>query len=602
MTAGRWGKGCASLWTCRPATEDGDCHVALRAPRSDDLPPDQIRGDARGLVLKVCANPCTSGPAPLDGDPHVALRAPLDDALGLGRAHIRVARNRLATNFILKFSRQHVNILAPLMSCPDPYDPVQNFINGTFHDGNGKQMDVLSPLTGDVISTLPLSGKSELDKAVEAAEKAFPAWSGKTLKERTQVFFRYRELLVKHRDELAKIVHEENGKTMDESYAEVDKSIELTEFACSMPQIVTGEFMEVSKGVECRVERAPVGVVAFISPFNFPLMVPHWTAPNAIVLGNCMILKPSEIVPLSAKRMAELLKEAGLPDGVFNIVNGDREIVEAICDHDGIEAVAFVGSTRVAKIVYKRATSNLKRCVALGGAKNHLIVLPDAHTEMTATNVVASMSGCAGQRCMAAAAMVGVGKVDHIIERIVTAAKDIQPGKNLGSVISKEAKERIERYITEAEAAGAKVLVDGRNARVEGHEGGFFVGPTVIDHVTPDMAIAKEEVFGPVISIIRTENLDDAIALENSSNYGNAAAVFTQSGGLAREVINRASAGMIGVNIGVPVPREPYSFGGWNESKFGVCDVTGESSIEFWTKLKKATTKWNPEDWTNWMS
>lgn len=482
------------------------------------------------------------------------------------------------------------------------FAPVRNFIGGSFRDDSTATRDVVSPLTGKPISRVPLSGTIELDQAVDAAKAALQDWSSLTLKERTQVFFRYRELLVRDRDELATIVHLENGKTMSEAYAEVDKSIELTEFACSMPQIVTGEFMEVSKGVECRVERKPVGIVSFIAPFNFPFMVPHWTIPNAIVLGNCMILKPSEVVPLSAYRMAELLDEAGLPAGVLNIVNGEREVVEAICDHPGIEGVAFVGSTRVAKIVYRRATSNLKRCVALGGAKNHLIVLPDAHQEMTASNVVASMSGCAGQRCMAAASMIGVGKIDHIVQRMVAIAGSIKPGKDLGAVISREARDRIEKYISEAEAQGATVLVDGRGTTVEGAEDGFYVGPTIIDNVKPEMAIAREEVFGPVIVIIRTDDLNEAIRLENSSTYGNAAAVFTQNGGLAREVIQRASAGMIGVNIGVPVPREPYSFGGWNESKFGVCDITGVSSIEFWTKIKKATTKWNPEDWTNWMS
>jgi len=256
----------------------------------------------------------------------------------------------------------------------------------------------------------------------------------------------------------------------------------------------------------------------------------------------------------------------------------------------------------VAKIIYKRATGNLKRCVALGGAKNHLIVLPDAHVGMTASDIAASMAGCAGQRCMAASAMVGVGKVDHIIEQLCEEVNKIIPGENLGAVITKEAKERIERYITEAEAQGAKILVDGRNAKVAGKENGYYVGPTVIDYVKPDMAIAKEEVFGPVLSIMRTDDLDAALEIENSSEYGNSAAVFTQSGGLSRYVMDKASAGMIGVNIGVPVPREPFSFGGWNESKFGVGDITGKSSIEFWTKLKKTTTKWNPEARTNWMS
>jgi malonate-semialdehyde dehydrogenase (acetylating)/methylmalonate-semialdehyde dehydrogenase len=315
-----------------------------------------------------------------------------------------------------------------------------------------------------------------------------------------------------------------------------------------------------------------------------------------------MILKPSEQVPISSNRIADMLKEAGLPDGVFNVVNGDKNMVEAICDHPDIPAVSFVGSTKVAKIVYKRSTSNLKNCVALGGAKNHLIVMPDAQPEMTASNVAASMSGCAGQRCMAASAMVAVGSTDHIVQKIVEEAKKIIPGQNLGAVISGEAKDRIERYISEAEAAGAKILVDGRNWKVPGFEGGFYVGPTVIDHVNPEMAIAREEVFGPVLAIIRAGNLDAALEIENSSEYGNAASVFTQSGGIARYVMEKASAGMVGVNIGVPVPREPFSFGGWNESKFGTNDITGKSSIGFWTKLKKTTVKWNPESKTNWMS
>jgi len=479
---------------------------------------------------------------------------------------------------------------------------VKNFINGQFERNGQQSMDVLSPTNGEVISTLPMSGKAELDKAVAAAAEAFKLWSAQTLKERVQIFFKYRQLLEDNIDELTELVHLENGKTHSESKAEVLKSIELCEFAVSMPQIVTNEVQEVSRGVECRIERKPIGVVACITPFNFPNMVPHWTVPNALVLGNTVILKPSELVPLSAVRMAELLKEAGLPDGVFNVVNGGKETVEAICDHPDIKAVSFVGSTKVAKIVYKRSSNNLQRCVALGGAKNHLLVLPDANVQMTANNVVASMSGCAGQRCMAAAVMVGVDQVQHIIDKMVEEAKLIVPGENLGSVITKEAKERIEGYITEAENAGAKILVDGRNTKVEGKEDGFYVGPTIIDYVTPDMSVATEEIFGPVISIIRAKDLDEAIEIENASNYGNAAAVFTQSGGLAKKVMEKASAGMIGVNIGVPVPREPFSFGGWNESKFGVGDITGKSSIEFWTQNKKTTTKWNPEDKTNWMS
>jgi malonate-semialdehyde dehydrogenase (acetylating)/methylmalonate-semialdehyde dehydrogenase len=307
-------------------------------------------------------------------------------------------------------------------------------------------------------------------------------------------------------------------------------------------------------------------------------------------------------VPLSAGRIAELLKEAGLPDGVFQVVHGGREVVEAICDDPKIAAVSFVGSTKVAKIVYRRATSNLKRCLALGGAKNHLIVMPDADPEMASSNIVASMSGCAGQRCMAASVMLAVSKTDHIIERMVEQARRMVPGRDIGPVISAEAKARITRYIDEAEAAGAKVLVDGRGARVPGRENGYYIGPTIIDHVTPDMSIAREEVFGPVLVIIRTKDVDDALRVENASPYGNAASVFTESGGVARRVMENASAGMVGVNVGVPVPREPFSFGGWNESRFGVGDITGRGSIEFWTQSKKMTTKWNREAGTNWMS
>ncbi len=483
------------------------------------------------------------------------------------------------------------------------YPAIQNYINGQFvNSENDRKMDVISPVDGTHLSTVPMSTPKDLDAAVKAAKAAFPGWSKTPIKERVQVFFRYKYLLEKHIKELAELCTEENGKTYSESVAEIEKSVELTEFATSLPQLVTGEVLEVSRGVECRTEHVALGVVASIVPFNFPSMVPNWTIPNAIALGNCMILKPSEKVPLSAGKLAELLKEAGLPDGVLNIVHGDVEIVEAICDHPGIEAVSFVGSTKVAKIVYQRATSHFKRCLALGGAKNHLMVLPDAKPEMTAMNVAASMSGCAGQRCMAASAMIGVGNIDHIIAKICDEAKKIIPGKNLGAVINKQSQQRIERYITEAEEQGAKILVDGRHTKVEGKENGTYVGPTVIDFVKPEMSVATEEIFGPVISIMRTNTVDEALVIENANPYGNAASVFTQNGGMARYIIDRASAGMIGVNVGVPVPREPFSFGGWNESKFGVGDITGKSSIEFWTKLKKSTTKWNPEAGVNWMS
>ncbi|MEW6732923.1 MAG: CoA-acylating methylmalonate-semialdehyde dehydrogenase [Acidobacteriota bacterium] len=482
------------------------------------------------------------------------------------------------------------------------YPIVENYIDGKFVSASAEVLDVYNPADGMVISKLPLSGSKEVDMAVQAARKALPEWSSTPIKERVQVFYRYKTLLEQNLEQLAALITEENGKIYSEATAEVLKSIELTEFACSLPQITAGEVLEVSRGVECRIERYPVGIVASITPFNFPNMVPNWTIPNAIALGNCLILKPSELVPLSTLRIAQLLQEAGLPAGVLNIVHGGQQAVEAICDHPEIAAVSFVGSTKVAKIVYRRATANLKRALALGGAKNHIIVLPDADLEMSASNIVASMSGCAGQRCMAASVMLAVGRTDHIVQRMVEHAKKIVPGETIGPVISQEAKDRIERYISEAEQQGAKVLVDGRNYVVKGKENGFYVGPTLIDYVKPEMRIAQEEIFGPVMVIIRTTDVDTAIKIENSSPYGNAASVFTESGGTARYVMEHASAGMVGVNVGVPVPREPFSFGGWNESKFGVGDITGRGSIEFWTKSKKITTKWNIEAGVNWMS
>lgn len=479
---------------------------------------------------------------------------------------------------------------------------VLNYIGGQWVEPGGPLIDVHDPATGDVIARTPLSPPSAVDAAVAAARTAFPEWSALPIRERVQIFYRYRALLEQHLDELSSLIVREHGKLMTEARAEVLKAIELTEFACSLPQLATGEILEVSSGVECRTERVPLGVVASIVPFNFPSMVPHWTIPNAIVLGNCMILKPSELVPLSAGRIAELLALAGLPSGVFNVVHGGSETGEALCDHPGIAALTFVGSTRAAQQVYRRGTASLKRVLALGGAKNHLIVVPDAEPEMTAANVAASMSGCTGQRCMAASVMVAVADTGDIVDRIVAHARQLVPGDTLGPVITREARDRIERYITEAEVAGAQVLLDGRGVSVPGGESGFYVGATVLDRVTAEMRIAREEVFGPVLAIIRSKDLDEALAIESSSPFGNAAAVYTERGATARYVAGRATAGMIGVNVGVPVPREPFGFGGWGDSAFGVGDITGRGSIEFWTRTRKVTTKWNREAGTNWMA
>ena len=479
---------------------------------------------------------------------------------------------------------------------------INNFINGRFENSTSKTIPVWNPQNGEKLTEVTCSSKKELNNAVSSAKSAFYKWSNLTLKERVDVFYEFRNELKNNITSLANSICQENGKTFEEARAEILKGIELTEFACSMPQIIHDEIQEVSRGVECRSSHVPLGIVASITPFNFPIMVPMWTIPNAIVLGNCMILKPSEQTPVGASKIAELLKKSGLPDGVFNVINGDKNIVEAICDHEDISAISFVGSTKIAKNVYQRATSNFKRCLSLGGAKNHLIVLPDANEEMASNDIIASMSGCAGQRCMAASAMLGVGKIDSIINKVASKAKTIVAGKNLGSVISEEAKIRIEKYIEEAEKSGAKIILDGRGVKVSGKENGYYVGPTILDHVKPEMKIAQEEVFGPVLAIMRTNEIDEAIAIENNSQYGNASSVYTQDGNLANYVTERVSAGMVGVNIGVPVPREPFSFGGWNESRFGVGDITGKSSINFWTQLKKRTSKWNQSAKKNWMS
>jgi malonate-semialdehyde dehydrogenase (acetylating)/methylmalonate-semialdehyde dehydrogenase len=472
------------------------------------------------------------------------------------------------------------------------YAPLDNYINGSPVASASSPIQVTSPVNGEVLSSVPISTPEDLQAAASAAKTAFPAWASLTLRQRCEIFYSYRNLLQDNLDELALICHEENGKTIGESKAEVLKAIELTELACSLPNLVSGESLEVSPGFDCSIQTSPLGVVSCITPFNFPIMVPHWTIPMALALGNTMVFKPSEQVPLSGNRIAELLTEAGLPNGVFNVVHGNKSIVETICDHADIKALTFVGSTPVAKAVYTRGTSSLKRVLAMGGAKNHLIVMPDADLEHTAANVAASACGCAGQRCMAAATMLAVGDVDHIVEQVVEQSKALIPGETLGAVISASAKSSIEKHITEAEEQGATVLLDGRNTSVDGCEAGTYVGPTVLDNVTPDMSIASAEVFGPVLSIIRTGDLKEAMELENASPYGNAAVVYTQDGQIAKQFAKQASAGMIGVNVGVPVPREPFGFGGWNDSRFGVGDITGRGSIQFWTQSKKITSHW----------
>ncbi len=466
-----------------------------------------------------------------------------------------------------------------------------------------RRLAVLDPATGEALAHVPMSSAADLDDAVKKAAAAQIEWGLTGVKDRVQMLFKMKSLMEARIDELAAGIVAENGKTEGEAKGSILRAAECLEYASSLPQLIPLGGLEVSRGVECRAIRQPLGVVAGITPFNFPLMVPLWMAPLALACGNAFILKPSEQTPLSAIALADLFAEAGLPAGLFSVVNGDREIVEGICDHPGIAAIGFVGSTQVARTVFERGSVQGKRVRALGGAKNHLIVVPDADPEMTANNVVASVTGCAGQRCMAASVLLAVGDTEPIIELICEKMRGIVAGGNMGPLISAAALERVGGYVERAETGGATLRLDGREQVADGvPEGGFYIGPAVIDNARPDHASACDEIFGPVLTIIRCKTLEEALAIENANAYGNAAAIYTGSGLVAQRFTERASAGMIGVNIGVPVPREPFAFGGWNDSRFGEGDITGPSAIDFWSLTKKVTTKWSDEHRGNWMS
>jgi malonate-semialdehyde dehydrogenase (acetylating) / methylmalonate-semialdehyde dehydrogenase len=482
------------------------------------------------------------------------------------------------------------------------YTNADNWIGGALRPAvSGESLEVQNPRHGKAMGRVAMSDRRDVDLAVAAAKPAQKAWAAVPLKERAQVMFRFKELLEKNLDELAWLVSHENGKTFAESKASVMKGVECVEFGCSLENMAQGAQMDVSRGVNCEVRYEPVGIGAGVTPFNFPVMVSLWMLPQALVAGNAFILKPSEVVPYGSIRLAQLLKEAGLPDGVLSVVNGGQAAVEALCDHPDIKSMAFVGSTKVAKLVYARGAQAGKSMLCLGGAKNHLVVVPDADVELSAENIVASSFGCAGQRCMAASVLMAVGDVQKVIDRVVAHAQKITLGESMGPVISAAARERIVNAITTAEKMGAKVLLDGRGAKVPGADG-YWVGPTVLDQVTADMPAGCDEIFGPVLSIRRVRTLDEAIQAENQSPYGNAASIYTTSGAVAQYAIDRFEAGMCAVNIGVPVPREPFSFGGWNQSKFGHGDITGYDGFRFWTRPRKVTSKWALQSDTNWMS
>jgi len=486
---------------------------------------------------------------------------------------------------------------------PHPrFDDALNWIGGEKVAGSGERVPIVCPWSGQTLADVAFSRADDVARAVRVARQAFPDWKATPIKERVQVMFRFKALLEAHRKELGKIAALESGKLPAEAEAGLMKGVEVVEFACALPNLIAEGTLEVSRGVECGSRREPLGVTASIVPFNFPIMVPLWTLPIAITTGNCFLLKASEQVPLSMMRVAELLREAGLPDGVFNIVQGGQEAVEAICDHPEIAAVSFVGSTRVARAVYTRATAAGKRALCMGGAKNHTILMPDATPDFASTGIVNSAMGCAGQRCMAVSNLVAVGDpCQPIIDRMGEYARSILPGDHIGAIINRQSYERILKYIEEAEQGGARILVDGRNRHPDGLEEGYWLAPTLIDGVTPDMPCAQDEIFGPVLSILRVPSLEEAVAIENGSPYGNAASIFTNSGDAADYLASHASSGMIGVNIGVPVPREPFSFGGFNDSRFGAGDITGEDGIRFWTQNRKVTVKWLPQSSSHWL-
>ncbi|MGI8954306.1 MAG: CoA-acylating methylmalonate-semialdehyde dehydrogenase [Nocardioidaceae bacterium] len=478
---------------------------------------------------------------------------------------------------------------------------IEHWIGGKHVAGSeGRLGDVYDPAVGQPQAQVHLASPQEVDLAVLAARDAFEAWSQSSVSARARVMFAFRELLARYELDLAKVITAEHGKTIGDARGEVVRGREVVEFAAGIGSQLLGEYSDqVSGGVDSFSFRQPLGVVAGITPFNFPIMVPMWMHPVAIACGNTFVLKPSERDPGVSDLVAQLYAEAGLPDGVFNVVHGDKVAVDAILDHPDIAAVSFVGSTPIARYVHDRASKSGKRVQALGGAKNHAVVMPDADLDFAADHLVAAGYGSAGQRCMAISAVVAVGAaadvlVDKVRERTVAVkvGPGDAPGSEMGPVVTDAARERVLGYIDAGESAGAKVVVDGRGLSVEGHDGGFFVGPTLLDEVTPDMTVYTDEIFGPVLMVLRAPTLDAAIELVNANPYGNGTAVFTSSGEVARTFQRRVTVGMIGINVPVPVPMAFHSFGGWKDSIFGDHHIHGPEGVRFYTQAKVVTSRW----------
>jgi len=477
---------------------------------------------------------------------------------------------------------------------------LNNFIDGKFVPSSAtSSISVTNPVCGTEISRAPDGTAADVDLAVQAARAAFPAWRDTPVKARVEVLFRFKALCEANLKELTAIVVQEHGKNRGEAEAEVLKGLETVSYACGLPDTLTGRILEVARGVFCQEAKKPLGVVASIVPFNFPAMVPLWTLPIAIACGNCLIMKPSEKVPLTLMKFAELLSAAGCPPGVFSIVHGSAAVASGLAEHPGISALSFVGSSRVAQILDKTARATGKRSLCMGGAKNHLIAMPDCDESMTISDIMNSAFGSAGQRCMAASVLLVVGKNrQDFIENLAKRARELQPGQEpgqIGPLIDGVAGARVSKYVGECSQHGGKVLVNGSSWQSRKElGGGAWFGPSVLLHSSPREPAMLDEIFGPVLSVLEVDTLEEAIAIENANPYGNAAAIYTQSGQTALEV-EKLSAGMIGINIGVPVPREPFSFGGIRTSKFGdSADITGEGAVGFWTEKIKVTSKWQP--------
>ena len=478
---------------------------------------------------------------------------------------------------------------------------IGHLINGKTITDNGRTQDVFNPATGEATKQVSLASKATVEDAIAAAQAAFPEWRSTPVGKRTAIMFRFRELLVEHADKIIELIGDEHGKICHDAAGELQRGMEVVEFACGAGEFLKGEHSKnVGPNIDSWSEFQPLGVVAGITPFNFPAMVPMWMYPMAIACGNTFVLKPSERDPSSTLYIAELLKEAGLPDGVMNVVNGDKEAVDTLLNDDRVQAVSFVGSTNIAEYIYKTATDNGKRCQALGGAKNHAIVMPDADMDNAVNQLLGAAFGSSGERCMALSVAVAVGDAaaDALIEKMAEGMKPLKVGEardknnDFGPIITKESQERIVGFIDSAEKDGAKVVVDGREPSVEGYENGFFVGATLIDNVTADMDSYKNEIFGPVLQVIRVDTMDEAMQLINDHEYGNGTCIFTRDGEAARYFSDNILVGMVGINVPLPVPVSYHSFGGWKRSLFGDLYAYGPDAVRFYTRRKTITQRW----------